>query len=318
MRRVAVHLPPRVSIATVLIASLVATVPIVPASAHAHAPAVDGDFDSLLARAEERRTAGAVTESARLYAAAYRALPPAERADLMGEITANNALADFRVAREQAPEDETLLTDHAALLEEVVADREDAHAAGKAEAAPSEMLLELGELRATLEQREREAEAEAAAAREEQDTEPEPVEPPEADPEIDPSETNLAPGIALLSVGLASIVGGGVSLGLGASNLGQLDRIVSDQEAALAATPEYTDEQRQLYLAGLQDWRQQGRTLSLGLMIGGGALAAVGIGLTTWGAVRLSRARKARSDMARLRTLRLSAHPRGASLSFEF
>ena len=306
------------SIATVLMGALVAAVPLVPFSAHAHAPAAAGDFDSLLARAEERRGAGAVAESARLYAAAYRALPSGERADLMGEITANNALADFRVAREQAPDDDTLLTDHAALLEEVVADRQRAHAAGKAEAVPSDLLLELGELRAMLEQRKQQAEDDAAAAaREQQAAEPEP-EPIAAPPEDDARETSPTPGIILLSVGVASIVGGGVALGLGGSNLGQLDRIVSDQEAALAAAPEYTDEQRRLYQASLEDWQQQGRSVSLGLMIGGGVLAAAGIGLTTWGAIRLHRARRARADMARLGAPRLTPHPRGLTLTFEF
>ncbi|MEM7151384.1 MAG: hypothetical protein AAF799_01010 [Myxococcota bacterium] len=253
-----------------------------------------GGFDELMSRAEKQREAGNFVESARSYAAAYRALSDEERVGLTGEITVDNALADYRQARQSNPDDIGLVEENLALVDEAVASRAQAHEAGTADAVPGGLLIEQGKLRKLLDQMKA---AQPAAEPEPEPAAQEPVEAqPEPEPEPEPEQEPAQPAepgnkkadIAILSVGIVSLVGGAGLIGGGAWNLSQLDDRVQAQRAALDAGS-FTDDVRSNYEAQLTDWESQWRGLSLGLIAGGAVLAAAGVGLTAWGAIRLKK-----------------------------
>lgn len=85
--------------------------------------------------------------------------------------------------------------------------------------------------------------------------------------------------------GVALVIGGAVSSA-------QAKHDARAQREALAAEPLYTDDQRTSYLADLDDWQDDWRTFSTALVISGAVLTATGIGLTTWGIVRMRKHRQ--------------------------
>lgn len=283
-----------------ILVSILAIAPLVllpgPASAaraHTLAPAA-ASFDELMLQAEDQRAAGAYAESAALYGQAFRARPQAQRADQIGEITLRNAMTDYDQAVAAKPE-VVLLTAQARLLDEFLAARREAQAAARAKKAktvpevPQDLVDELVRVEARIAELREEAERRAAEEAASQEVEPAPASSATSQADEPPASRKVES--AILGVGLASFVGGIGLIAGGAWNLGQTRKHVDAQLAALAAEPLYTDEQRQTYRAGLTDWQQQWRGVSTGLIVGGAVLAAAGIGLTSWGVVRMRKHR---------------------------
>lgn len=241
-------------------------------------------YKELMREAEAKQGVGAYAESAALFAEAYRSRPPKKRADDVGEITVESALADYRLASEQAPADIELLEARAALLEEFLTAREQADP----KAVPQAMRDELEQVRTQIGER-REAERRAR----EDVLEPEPT-PQAAIPVEAPTSKTTNPKVnaTLLTLGLASVVGGTVVLAVGARNSSQIDARVDEQLAALAAVPEYTEGQRQEFRDAIAAWEQDNRATARGMIVGGAVLAAAGVGLSAWGLVRIGHDRK--------------------------
>lgn len=104
-----------------LVMTLVAVLAAVPCIATpaqaAPAPQAEG-FKALTEQAEQQRAAGDHTAAARSFKAAFGALSQADQADLLGEITVNNAIDEYKLAQAAAGADElTLLYEEADLLE---------------------------------------------------------------------------------------------------------------------------------------------------------------------------------------------------------
>ncbi len=286
-----------------------------PAAAHGWEPAA-ASFDDLMLQAEERRSEGAHLESARLYAQAYRALPPDEQIELMAEITVNNASADYRLAHEAVPDDIALLVEWEALLSEFVDARTAAHEANRAQAPSPGLLQDLEALRAEIDRR-RGAAAESTPVIDEAESPAEQTRPPPTEPHS-PEPVNPAADWAIIGVGAATFVGGIALLGAGASTLGRVGTLHDDQVTALQAEPGYTAQQRDQYQSQLDDWQQQGRSVGTGMIVGGAVLGAVGLGLTTWGAIRRRRHAAGAGAQARSSRPTVAIHRRGVSLAVRF
>ncbi|MEM9456501.1 MAG: hypothetical protein AAGF11_20140 [Myxococcota bacterium] len=264
-------------------------------------------------RAERMRDAGSYAESADLFARAYRARPEAERADLTGEITVKSALADYRLARAEEPENLTLLEAQADLMREFIDARARSLGKGEASLVVAQMEEELEELLEVIEQRSRESEEAALVENGEKQPEPE----PEPEPRIDegplpaaaalrpstsstddrPPARGTAADFAILGTGLAFVAGGMPFLIGGAVNFAQLEDKADARLAELDADPDYTEEEREAYREGeLQEWRSQWRSRATGMVVGGALATAAGVGLVTWAAIRLRRKRPGRQD----------------------
>ena len=188
------------------------------------------------------------------------------------------------LAREQPHLHVELLEARAALLEEFLTAREQADP----KAVPQAMRDELEQVRTQIGER-REAERRAR----EDVLEPEPT-PQAAIPVEAPTSKTTNPKVnaTLLTLGLASVVGGTVVLAVGARNSSQIDARVDEQLAALAAVPEYTEGQRQEFRDAIAAWEQDNRATARGMIVGGAVLAAAGVGLSAWGLVRIGHDRK--------------------------
>ena len=257
----------------------------------------DGAEDSygLMVQAERQREAGDHAAAARSYAAAYRALSEVEQAGLMGEIALENALTDYGVAYKGAPQEVALLEEWVALLEGFVEGRAKLHRAGQAEAVPASLEAELTRLRARFD----EVRASPEVA------EPDGVDGSESVGSVDASSpawsrSSLADqgrrrsDVVILASGLTSLVGGAALVAGGAWNFGEIDRRKRAQRVALEEG-EFTDAAREQYLAQLDDWQGGQRDTATGLVVGGSVLAAVGVGLIAWSAVRMRRRNRDRN-----------------------
>jgi len=249
------------------------------------------NFDDLMNQAEDKRAQEDYAESARLYAEAYRSRPEEDRVDLMGEITIGNAIADYQLARERDPHDLGLSSAQAELMSEFIDAREQAHEAGNAEAVPSGMVEELGELREQIETLGSTLD-EATTNEAKTDEEPPPAETGSEPAQRtktsgdSPRTTNPKVDATILGIGVASVLGGAGFIIGGAWNLNRLG-LRDDRLAALNANTGLDDQQRQEYLAQIDAWDQQWRGKTKGMIAGGAVLTATGIGLTTWAAIRL-------------------------------
>lgn len=267
-------------------------------------------YKELMREAEAKQGAGAYAESAALFTEAYRSRPAEKRADDVGEITVESALADYRLASEQAPEDIELLDARARLLDEFLTARERV----KPKAVPQAMRDELEQVRTQIAEL-REAER---IAREEP-VEPEPV--VETSSPVEPSpdkSTNPKVNATLLTLGLASVVGGTVALAVGARNSSQIDARGDERLAALDAIPEYTEQQRQEYRNAVATWEQDNRVTARGMIIGGTVLVAAGVGLSTWGLVRMVKRRKQATLHSARATPLVSREHLGLQLTLDF
>ena len=245
-----------------------------PAGAAVLGPAPKGEasFSDLTTQAESHRAAGRYAESAQGFAAAYESLSEREQQGLKGEITIGNAVDDYRLAQQAKPESRGLLVQEIALLERY---------GKRVGGLPEELGKELGRAKARVEDLHRAEEQRKA------ETDPEPVrEGTVAASEVE-APTRRAADLALVGSGAVALVGGVGLLGAGGWMFGAADQRRDEQLAALASD-EYPDE------ASIRDelaqWHQRGRGLATGLVVSGAVLAGVGIGLTSWGVVRLRRA----------------------------
>lgn len=251
------------------------------------APSADStDFDGLMATADAERDRGEHATAARSYAAAYQALPQTEQAGLMGELAIDNALAEYGKAQDEQPDGLALLKEPLALLEGFIEIRTQAHGAGKAEGVPPQLEQERDRLRAALEQ------ARAASRPEpEQIEDTAPVDSSLPDNEHELTEdrpVNRKADVAIVASGAVLLVGGAALIGSGAWNFGAVDRQVQDRQTGLGEG-QFTDEAREQYLANLSQWEDQWRGTATGLVVAGSVLAVAGIGLTTWGVLRMRR-----------------------------
>lgn len=243
-------------------------------------------------------------DAARSFSAAFALLREEAQFGLEGEITVNNAVDNYQRAQQEGSEFLVLLEQEAQLLEQFTRIRSTAHEAGKADPMPPEFTLELERVRAKIDEfrrvqeqaraaelaRAREAiRAAKADAREQEDdghqVAPEPAPPPPVEPEpVDLSRRKVT--AALLGSGLVAVVGGASVLGGGIWVFGAAEERHDDQLTMLDRD-EYPDEAT--IRERLEQWHNRGRGIATGLTVGGAVLAGVGIGLTTWGAVRLRR-----------------------------
>jgi len=237
----------------------------------------DATFDELMNLAEQQRDAGDHAKAARSYATAYRGLSDADKPGLLGELAIDNALVAYDEASEQS-EDQALLEELETLLGDFVTVRTHAHDAGTAEAVPETLERELERLRATLDQRR----AEAAQADQPDEPPPPPVPRPHA----------LDTSIEIFSGGVVALVGGMVLVGVGAWNFAVVNRRAATQLDALEQGM-YSPQRQDAFRTELSAWQDQWRRTATGLVIAGSLLTATGIGLTTWGAIRWRRNRRA-------------------------
>lgn len=255
-------------------------------------------FAELAARAEAHRAAGEHAEAAREFVAAYDALTEAEQGGLKGELTVSNAVDDFRLAQEGAPQSLELLEAEAALLERhgrrgsglpaelreelerVETKIDELRSAQAIEAAALPTSTEEEARRTVQVQPPTETTATTGAVEERQGADgPEPVEP----------RARRSTEVVILGSGLVAIVAGASLLAGGAWTFGAANDRRDRQLAALTAN-DYPDE------AGIRDrldqWHQRGRGIASGLTVGGAVLMGLGIGLTSWGVARRTSARR--------------------------
>jgi hypothetical protein len=303
--------PPLRAIAMLIVGAPLVLLPPLSSTAQAHALAPSASsFDDLTARADDRRAAGAYAESAALYGQAYRARPERQRADQIGEITIRSAMTDYELAWAARP-DLALLEAEAQLLEDFLEARRKAQATAQAKHAkklpevPQDLVDELDRLKTRIaEQRDGERKAVTEAATPEPELKPwaERKPEPSAPIPVEPVPTPIARrkgDAAIHGVGLGAVVGGTALIAGGAGTLARTKEIGDARLRALDADPCYTDAQRHAYRSALGDWQQHWRNTSTALVVTGAVLAATGIGLTSWGIVRVRKHRsRSRSHAA--------------------
>lgn len=279
------------------------------------------DFEGLMAEADQQRAQGEDAAAARSYAAAYRALPEADRAGPLGELAVDNALTSYGRAYEARPEDLVLLEESVALIEEHIATSTKAHDAGEAQEVPPRFEEERVRLTAQLEA------AREATSPPEEDAEPEPlelepVEPGPVDPEPVEPEANRRADVAILSSGAVVLAGGVALIAGGGWSFGEIDR---QRQARLNALDQALDDgltttplTPEDYRAELAEWSGQRRGVATGLVVAGSVLAAAGIGLAAWGAVRMRRSGRATKRRASLWVPLVSQERVGMSMTVEF
>lgn len=253
--------------------------------------------NALMDEGDAQQTAGAHAEAARKYAAAFEAFARRTKADGKEKQAVSLAVDEFTAAQAQEPGSLALLEEEAALLERFVARVGDETALVEERTRVKERIEALKREQAEAERREREA-AEAAAqeqVRGAEGTEPAGTEPAAGKVvvgEDDPRPHRKGGGIAIVSVGAASVVGGVALLASGAWNLGNVARRGDELLALVDANGGGTPEMREAFRGDVDEWREQWRGIGTGMVVGGAVLAAAGVGLTTWGVVRLRRGKR--------------------------
>jgi len=262
---------------------------LLPSPAAAAAPEEVSSFSELTAQAQAHRAAERYAESAHAFAEAYEALGEDEQRGLKGEITIGNAVDDYRRAQLAEPDSVGLLFQEVALLERY---------GKRIDGLPEELSRELERARARVQDVHRmredleaekrlEAERRRAEARLEAQRNEEPEPEPEPEPEGPPSTRRA--DLAILGVGVASVVGGTALLANGVWNIGKVDRRGAELLSAHDAYDSYSEQERVDYRAEVAVYQDRWSGIGRGLAIGGAVLVAAGVGLTTWGAIRLRR-----------------------------
>ncbi|MEX1365219.1 MAG: hypothetical protein AB1Z98_18980, partial [Nannocystaceae bacterium] len=230
---------------------------------------------------ERQRKDGEHAAAARSYAAAYRGLSDADKYGLLGELAVDNALVAHSEANETQAQELASLEELAALLDDFITVRTRAHEAGEAEAVPERLVQELEWLRVEIDEQQR---PEPGVARG-----PAAHGPAAHGPTGGPSRARSPrsnANLAILSGGAIALVGGVALLGTGAWNFAAVNR---ESQARLDALDSgtYSPQRRAGFEAELSAWQDQWRGTATGLVVAGSLLAAAGIGLTTWGVLRM-------------------------------
>jgi hypothetical protein len=100
-------------------------------------------------------------------------------------------------------------------------------------------------------------------------------------------------------------------LASGAWNLGNVARRGDELLALVDANGGGTPEMREAFRGDVDEWREQWRGIGTGMVVGGAVLAAAGVGLTTWGVVRLRRGKR---GVQQARVVRPMSSGRGVGL----
>lgn len=270
-------------------------------------------YADLSARAEAAREISAHAEAAQLWARAYRARPEARRADQTGEITVRAAMADFQLALEEAPDDPLLLRAQTELVREFIGAR-------TPEASPQDIVDALADLDARLIALEPGLSKPEPSGRDA--TVPEVPEPslvlsPMPRPGVEPdSARDVRPATrrartrkesaprmtdrALLGIGVSSLAAGAAGLAGGGWMLVETHQRAIGYAQIANATIDVADATDRTYLqwqsdrqqiyeyrVELDEFKRDSNLSAAMFIVGGSLLAATGIGLTTWGIIRL-------------------------------
>lgn len=280
----------RPHLACLLVASLVLGAP---RTASAFAPAEDAT--SLAVRADAAHDAGRLGEAADLYARVYRAMTSQEKAAL-GEIIVVAALEDLRASFRSAS-DASLSATARALLDEYERDTQ------------SPLPEALAGHRAWIDSARPTSEPQAEVANDDPparasrhgDDDGRPTREYHDAPRPPPRERDLVAPIAM-GIGVATIIAGGVTLGVGAP-LGRRAERARDQALAdpryLALDPRAPD--TVAYAEGYDDYVQRVNARGKALAAVGSVILAAGIGVAIYGVVRLVRNRRVPNESARIR-----------------
>jgi hypothetical protein len=269
----------------------------------------------LMKEADEYQAEGAHRDSAVAYAAAYDALAERPTSDAKETLAVNLAVDEFKLAQEEQPESLILLLQEVALLKRYAARRGGELPAELAKEQDrvisridglrwtQEVATDARAARAEASRREahRRAAAERYAAEQgESEAAPRPsddvstVNRPCACPQLD---------AAILGIGLASVVGGTALLANGLWNRGNVNRRGDELLATIGASAGGTPEARDSFRREVEAWQEPWRAIGTGLAVGGAVAAVAGIGLTTWGANRMVRRKRAVGRVSVLRPM---------------
>lgn len=263
-------------------------------------------FDELMNRAEQQRNAGAHRESANTYLQAYRALSVSEQMGLMGEVVIDGALAEYRQAQQARPEAIDALEEPIEVLEGYIDDRTRAHREGRADPVPARLRDELAQLRSQREQARPDAATSSALA----------AEMPRAGRLQDRRRGRGIDAVVVAS-GVVALAGGAGLIGTGARTIVDVGEEYESRMEALVAGG-YSSHQRRDYQAGLVEWQNESRATAIAMVLGGSMLTVAGIGLTSWGLVRMRRGRSASKRHANVKMPRITPMRRGVVLSVDF
>ncbi|MEX1368766.1 MAG: hypothetical protein AB1Z98_36900 [Nannocystaceae bacterium] len=260
----------------------------------AAAPEEAASFIETTAIAKEHRDAGRHAEAAQTFAAAFEALSDQEQRGLKGEITIGNAIDNYRIAQATDPKSLGLLFQEASLL---------ARYGKLTEELPEELHMELERVKTRMQEVHREEEERIAkdriveeerkleerltAERDKEETAG-PVEAPD-DVDAETDRPRRLTNIVILSGGLVAVVGGTALVAVGARNIGQVEQRRNELLAELDANDGGTPQMRDALRREIEGWSSRWRGISTGLAVGGGVLAAAGVGFAAWGAVRMRR-----------------------------
>lgn len=282
----------------------------VPASVCAEAPAVEptdvelrDEGDAQMVAGDRHVEAGDHVEAARAYSRAYAAYSQRGKRETTEKQAFSLALDELGLAQAAEPASIELLEEEAALL--------DRYEERMGELTPAlvverdRVVARIAALRAEQEQREAEDRArqeEEARARREEEARRKAAEAEGhkdgARPGNEQGRVEREPGVrsgpgkggvVLVSVGAVSLAGGVALLASGVWNIGNVrrrgDELLEAIDGSENGTPEMRGELRQ----EVEDWQTQWRIVGTGLAVGGAMMAAVGVGLTSVGIVRMRR-----------------------------
>ena len=113
------------------------------------------------------------------------------------------------------------------------------------------------------------------------------------------------------------MAGGAGLIGTGARTIVDVGEEYESRMEALVAGG-YSSHQRRDYQAGLVEWQNESRATAIAMVLGGSMLTVAGIGLTSWGLVRMRRGRSASKRHANVKMPRITPMRRGVVLSVDF
>lgn len=284
--------------------------------------------------ADAESEAGDHVEAAAHYAEAYRALSEDQRRGDYGTFVIKNALREYRDALESPPEGLEQVRAHLGLLRaeaELLAQFITERAAEGVPEAIQQTHVELG-LRIRLLERQEAALLEGDPAPVADEPIPPPLEPvplpapaslasakepstsgspfSTLEPSPEPDLANRRPGkprypdprrtAAILGVGGVTLVGGAVTLGVGTWMFNDFIRkgndMAHDLDGGIVNGDTWENRKEEL-----DDFRQEHRARATGVVVGGAALAATGIGLLSWGLARMQMRKRVIQQDARAR-----------------